>query len=277
MATGKGLATAWCRAHLERRARHGHETKPSFKASELAPYLRAAMSYIGPRLQSDRFIKDAVMRLTVLLEFAPFEEATRLRGLRASTRADITFGRLHRGGVKPERFLAAAIAIAAIMRTDTSLPRGDHEFAKVQLGKILHRWRSGTHIVHEMRVGDRNYRNELHKYPRSSGQVLRLIGQRVEEICEHATATVLDNVIALKVKRYDVPNQQQQHGGNEPNGDSPALISGLQADGGRGMVVHTNGGKRYRIIARTPESRRPEVGHEVNQYVRSQDHIVFPL
>lgn len=276
-ATGKGLGSSHCRAHLEHRARHGHYTKPSFMASELAPYLRSALSFIRPRLQSDRLIKKTVMRLAVLIESAPFEAATRLRGLPASTRADVMFGRLSRGGVKPERILAAAISIAAIMKEDARLPRGDKEFARVQLGKMLHRMRSGTHIVHEMWVGDRSYRNELHKYPRSSGQVLRIIGRRVEEICELAMASAVDSVIALKVKRYDAPQRQRQKLSGAARDGGPASITALQADGGRGVVAHTNEGKSYRIIPRSPTSSPPVIGHAVDEYTRSQDYTVFPL
>jgi hypothetical protein len=170
------------------------------------------------------------------------------------------------------------ISIAAIMREDTRLPRGDQEFQSVQVGKALHRLRSGTHIVHEMVVGDRRYRNELHKYPKSAGRVLRIIGQRVEDICEHTTATVLDNVIALKVKRYDVPKQQQQqHGAGASKVVDPTLIAELQTDDGYGVVVRTNEGRSYRIIPRTPAGSPPEIGHEIERYVSSQNHTVFPL
>ncbi|MCA1397222.1 hypothetical protein I6F38_13220 [Bradyrhizobium sp. BRP56] len=152
-------------------------------------------------MHADTFIKDAVMHLALLLEQSPFEIATRLRGMSAKARAAIAFGRLRKKGVKPERLLAVHIAISTLIEEDPR-PHRVKEFRLVQVAKALHRLASGHHVVNELYIRDRKHRSELHKFPRSSGQVLRIMGQRVEDICEWATAEHMAAVLALKVRRY---------------------------------------------------------------------------
>lgn len=201
LAAGIGLAPMHCRQHVDFHARHGSFWHRSYGAKELKPYLAAARAYIRPRLQTDQHIMDAVMKLALMLEESPHEIATRLRGMKAKARARIAFGRLRRKGVKPERLLAVYLAITVLIREEPSGPRSK-EFRLVQVAKALHRLASGHHVMHEMWVGDRRYKNELHKYPRSIGSVLRHMGEAVEERCEWATAEHADGVLALKVKRY---------------------------------------------------------------------------
>jgi hypothetical protein len=201
-AAGNGLAAHHCKRHVEHKARHGSHWHRTYRADELKPYLAAASSYIRPRLYTDCHIKDAVARLALLLEQAPYEIATRLRGLPSNTRAAIAFGRLHRKGIKPERLLAICLAITALIDEDPGSHRV-HEFRLTQLGKATHRLASGYHGVWPQQdQKGRTFRLELHAYARSTGVVLRLIGQAIEERCEWATDKHLAGVLALKVKRY---------------------------------------------------------------------------
>jgi hypothetical protein len=168
----------------------------------LKPYLAAAISYIRPRLETDPQIKGAVARLAALLEQSPYEIVTRLRGLPAKTRADIAFGRLRKRGIKPERLLAIHFAITGLIEED---PRSHRvkEFRLTQLAKAAHRLASGYHRVWPQQdQKGRILRIELHAYARSTGRVLRFIGQAIEERCEWATEKHLAGVLALKVKRY---------------------------------------------------------------------------
>lgn len=201
-AAGIGLAAFHCKRHVEHKARHGSHWHRSYRADELKPYLVAATSYIRPRLETDRDIKESIARLAILLEQSPYEIATRLRGLPAKTRAKIAFGRLHKKGIKPERLLATCLAITALIEEDPGSHRVK-EFRLTQLAKALSRLASGYHRVwpHQDRKG-RTVRIELHAYARSTGRVLRFIGQAIEEQCEWATEKHLAGVLALKVKRY---------------------------------------------------------------------------
>jgi hypothetical protein len=153
-------------------------------------------------MDTDREISDAVARLTILMEQSPYEIATRLRGLPARTRADIAFGRLRKRGIKPERLLAIHLAVTALIDEDPGSHRVK-EFRLVQVAKATHRLASGYHRVWPQQdKNGREFRIELHAYARSTGRVLRLIGQAIEERCEWATEKHLAGVLALKVKRY---------------------------------------------------------------------------
>lgn len=199
---GIGLASFHCKRHVEHKARHGSHWHRSYRADELKPYLAAATSYIWPRLETDREIKEATTRLVLLLEQSHYEIATRLRGLPSKTRADIAFGRMRKKGIKPQRLLAIHLAITALIEEDPGSHRVK-EFRLVQVAKAAHRLASGYHRVWPQQdKNGRPFRIELHAYARSTGRVLRLIGQMIEERCEWATEKHLDGVLALKVKRY---------------------------------------------------------------------------
>jgi hypothetical protein len=95
------------------------------------------------------------------------------------------------------------MAIAALIHEDPGAHR-IKEFRIVQVAKAAHRLASGYHRIWTG-LQDRNGRTiktELHTYARSTGRVLRLLGQIIEERCEAATAEHLDGVLALKIKRY---------------------------------------------------------------------------
>jgi hypothetical protein len=201
-AAGQGLAAFHCKRHVEHKARHGSHWHRSYRAGELKPYLSAATSYIRPRLETDPEVRVAVARLTSLLEQSPYEIATRLRGLSARTRADIAFGRLRRKGIKPERLLAIHLAVTALIEEDPGSHRVK-EFRLVQVAKAVHRLASGYHRVWPQQdKNGRNFRVEIHRFARSTGRVLRLIGQAIEGPCEWATEKSLHGVLALKIKRY---------------------------------------------------------------------------
>jgi hypothetical protein len=201
-AANQGLASFHCKRHVEHKARHGSHWHRSFRADELKPYLAAASSYIRPRIETDPQIKDAVVGLAMLLEQSPYEIATRLRGLPAKTRASIAFGRLRKRGIKSERLLAIHLAVTALIEEDPCSHR-TKEFRRVQAAKAIHRLASGYHRVWPQQDQKGwTFRIELHAYARSTGRVLRFIGQAIEERCEWATEKHLAGVLALKVKRY---------------------------------------------------------------------------
>lgn len=201
-AADQGLAAFHCKSHVEHKARHGSHWHISYRAEDLKPYVTAAALYIRPRMENDRTIMAAIAGLAAVMDQAPYEIATRLSGLPAKTRADIAFGRLRKGGIKPERLLAIHLAITALIEEDPGSHR-TKEFRLVQIAKAVHRLASGYHRVwpHQDAKG-RIVRIELHKYPRSSGRVLRILGAMIEEQCEWAAEKHLAGVLALKVKRY---------------------------------------------------------------------------
>jgi hypothetical protein len=202
-AAGIGLAAFHCRRHVEHKARHGSHWHGTYTAAELKPYLAAATSYIRPRAKSERFLKHALNAIALLLEEAgPTEIATRLKGMSAAKRARIALARLRVARIKPERFVAVVLAVTALIEEDPESHR-TKEFRTVQIAKALHRLASGYHRLWEYEdYHGIKRRTELHAFPKSSGPVLRLIGRKVEELCESVVDKHLAGVLALKVKRY---------------------------------------------------------------------------
>lgn len=202
-AAGIGLAAFHCRKHIEHKARHGSHWDGTYSAAELKPYLAAATSYLRPRAESDRFIKAALNAISLLLEEAgPTEIATRLRGMSPRRRARIALARLRVAGIKPERFVAIVLAVTALIEEDPDSHR-TKEFRTVQIAKALHRLASGTHKRWPfVDAYGRKRQTEMHAFPRSSGQVLRIMGRAVEGLCEWVIEKHLPGVLALKKKRY---------------------------------------------------------------------------
>jgi hypothetical protein len=130
--------------------------------------------------------------------------ATRLRGLTAQKRAQVAFARLREANIKPERLLAIHIAMTALIEDDPGSHRSK-EFLRVQSAKAIHRLASGYHRAWEMTNPQGGVRRiELHKWPRSSGRVLRYIGSAIEKECELVCEKHLTGVLALKARRYGV-------------------------------------------------------------------------
>lgn len=204
-AVGTGLAAFHCRKHVEHKARHGSHWHGTYSAAELKPYLAAATSYVRLRAESDRFIKQALNGIALLLEEAgPTEIATRLRGMSAQRRARIALARLRVAKIRPERFVAIVLAVTALIEEDPGSHR-TKEFRTVQIAKALHRLASGTHKRWPfLDAYGRKRQTEMHAFPRSSGQVLRIMGRAVENPSEWVVEKHLAGVLALKVKRYGV-------------------------------------------------------------------------
>ncbi|TXJ25536.1 MAG: hypothetical protein E6Q28_04070 [Afipia sp.] len=171
----------------------------------MKPYLAAATSYVRLRAESDRFIKEALAAIALLLEEAgPTEIATRLKGMSARRRARIALARLRVASIRPERFVAIVLAVTALIEEDPGSHRVK-EFRTVQIAKALHRLASGTHKRWPfVDAYGRKRQTEMHAFPRSSGQVLRIMGRAVEKPCEWVVEKHLPGVLALKVKRYGV-------------------------------------------------------------------------
>lgn len=85
--------------------------------------------------------------------------------------------------MKPERLLAIHMAVSAIIEDDNDSHRVK-EFRIVQVAKAAHRLASRTHKHWDIPTDYGTLRPiEFHAYPRSSGMVLREIGNEIEVIC----------------------------------------------------------------------------------------------
>jgi hypothetical protein len=131
-----------------------------------------------------------------------------LRGRSAAYRARVAFARLREAGIGTERLLAIHLGVTALIEDDFGSHRVE-EFRIVQIAKAVHRLASGTHRHWEMW----NPRGapvpiEIHAYPRSSGLVLREIGEALEKACGPLSREALAEIIALKKARYGVHPSQ---------------------------------------------------------------------
>ena len=202
-AASRGLAVFHCDKHVAHKARHGSYWHPTYRASELKPYLAAAASYVRMRDTTDRYIMASIAAVKIVLEEAgPTELATRLRGMSATNRARIAIARLREAGIKPERMVSIILGVRALIEEDPCSHRVE-EFRTVQAMKVLHRLASGTHKYWPIEdPHGRPLTIQMHAFPKSTGRVLRLMGRLLEEPCELTVNKHLESVLALKIKRY---------------------------------------------------------------------------
>jgi hypothetical protein len=203
-ASKDGLAAFVCRYHVQHRARHGSYWAKSPSATTLSPYLKAALSYIELHRHHDVFIRAALDGLAQLMASAgPVEIATRLRGLPPDQRARIALARLREAAIKPERLLAIVIAVAALIEEAPAAVHRTAEWRTVAVAKAAHRLASGTHRRWPLPQPDGSTKHiEMHAYPRSSGRVLRVLGEMIERECELVIDRHLTPVLTLKLERY---------------------------------------------------------------------------
>lgn len=185
----KGLNRMYCRSHEDHYERHGSYIKPSYTATHLAPFRKAAKSWLQAN-QGDPRVRLAIRAVEGLYYRAgPFVEAFRLRGLPPEKRARAAWARLREAEVDPRRPLEAWLAVELCIEADPQAER-KAEFKRVQAAKLIHRMASGSHKTWERQRPDgRVVVQGLHKYPQSRGQVLRHMGAQVEKAAELLVAS----------------------------------------------------------------------------------------
>ncbi|CAI9415291.1 hypothetical protein ANOBCDAF_03426 [Pleomorphomonas sp. T1.2MG-36] len=209
-AEGTGLAAFHCKRHVDHKARHGSHWHGTYRAADIAPYRKAADRWLKANA-ADSAVVSAVGALRGLLDGSgPFTPSTSLRGLPVRDRARIAFVRLARAEIKPETILAIHLAMSALIEEDPGSHRV-REFRVVQVAKAVHRLASGYHRKWEFEGADGKTRaTELHGYARSTGRVLRLIGEEIDRACEMLAADHMADVMALKVERYGTHPRKPQ-------------------------------------------------------------------
>ncbi|ANN61235.1 hypothetical protein A9174_03770 [Mesorhizobium loti NZP2037] len=202
LASGSGLSPFHCRYHVLYKARHGSHWCATYRAAELSPYVVAASAWLAQGAQQGA-VSAVVQELAhVLAGAGRVEPAMDLRGQPASYRARVAFARLREAGIEPSRLLAIYLGVSALIEDDLGSHR-TQEFKIVQAAKAIHRLASGTHKSWEMfnPLGP-DIHTELHAYPRSSGLVLRKIGEKLEMAGEALAREAVGEIIAIKTKRF---------------------------------------------------------------------------
>jgi hypothetical protein len=214
---GVGLAEMHCKYHVAYRARHGSYWCPTYTAADLKPYLKSAAEYIK-RNRAETFIAHTILGLQALLDGAGrAEPAQDIKHRSAAHRARVALARLREAHVAPERLLAIHMAVSALIEDDAGSHRVK-EFRIVQVAKAVHRLASGTHKQWAWPLPDgRMYPIPFHAYPKSSGRVLRIIGDEIEELCAKVTERDLDAVRALKKEQFGPHPSQVSDSGWRPH------------------------------------------------------------
>lgn len=196
------IASYHCRYHVQRRARHGSHWCTTYSAAELKLYQISASLWIEAHI-SYKGTRAALGSLDDLLRFAgPASPAMNLRGVSAAKRASVAFARLRESNVEAQRILAIFLGVAALIQDDLGSHRV-REFRIVQVAKATHRLASGTHRRWEVwRPNGPPVHVEMHTYPKSSGLVLRRIGEAIEEACQYIPPSAVADIIAAKAERW---------------------------------------------------------------------------
>ncbi len=205
MATaGVGLSQTLCKRCVQHGARHGSTWCPSIPATTLRPYLVVAKAWVKDH-KADVPVTYALLGLQGLVQEAASRgvlPAQDIKWRTAEDKARIAFAHLADVNVPPERVLATHVGVWACIDDDAYAHRSN-EYRLVQSAKALHRLASGTHNHYEWPMSDGSFKPfVVHRYPRSSGGVLRIIGKTVDEICGSVAETALGAVCSFKLERY---------------------------------------------------------------------------
>jgi hypothetical protein len=199
MAEGRGLSNARCRYHVQHEARHGSVWKKTYSAKQLAPFRATARKWIIDNRHLNS-VEQSRRQFEVLLQGAgQSESALRLRGLKPQERARIAIARLRDANVTAAKLLEVVLAVNMILKEDPVTDRSK-DYRLCQIAKPCQRMASSTH--------KRWNTTEIHAYPKSSGQVLRHLGAKLEVCAEWLVAGHLTEILAAKVKahgRYQPP------------------------------------------------------------------------
>lgn len=175
---GNGYSARYCKHHVEFHRRHGSYWHRSLSAADLKPYLNAARRWLK-RHSNDHRVKAATASIEALLAGSGrAENAYSLRGRSPRERARIALARLRRAETGPLAILERSIAVTACCEAK-GIDERQREYRHVQIAKSIHRLASGTHKT-------TSGFPLPSKYPRSEGQVLRHIGQWLDDIASFA-------------------------------------------------------------------------------------------
>jgi hypothetical protein len=223
--SGKGLSSLYCKYHSQFANRHGSVWKRSYTATELRDYRRTAERYFNAK-ENDRWVDVALAGLRGLLNTSgPNERPGDTIHLKPRDKARAALARLRAQHVPPMRLLIDAAAVVMALAEDNEKPADDGEFAKVQIAKLCLRKAGGyrytrfgaaqpaANVVQfgalKVNVGHGQGAPAAKRwgiYTRSSGLMLRHLGEAVYEACEDAIGQHLSAMLQARRRWYDTQN-----------------------------------------------------------------------
>lgn len=193
---GRGLSETYCRVHVERQARHGHPTRPSYSKAELAPFRQAAWDWYRQH-KHEAHVRQAVGRLESLMSSqGRSKDHYDQRGMAPKSKARNTLARLHEAGKTGEQLFHIVLSVRAAY--GALGPHGYPEFPLVVIAKQAKRLRGGGGTPYRAgpsRLGPKELR------PR--GLYLRTLGEMVEEAAD------LDPETIEEVRRRATPSPEE--------------------------------------------------------------------
>lgn len=186
---GKGFSQFHCRYHVQWNNRHGSYWKGTYRAAELLPYRKAAERYLREHAE-DKWITHTLGALDgIMRRSGPVQSMSDVMVMPPAEKARAALARMRAADVPAKRLLVVYLGVSAAVAEDPIGPGGEPgEYRRVQVAKAAHRLASGYHT-------DYGYE----RYPRSSGLMLRHLGQQIEKACEFMREYHLDAVLDLKV------------------------------------------------------------------------------
>jgi hypothetical protein len=215
---GSGFGMFLCEYHQARLAKHGHAEVPNVLGPTLKPYRETAQRWINAELaQGNVRIQGARTAIWGIMQTSGnVPAAMDTKRWSAEAKAKAAWARLREAPIDPSRILASHTAMVTLLADDTWAPRS-HEYVLVQSAKAIHRLASGTHRDYAIALpvslsslhGTDGEGAEppirkasLHVYPRSQGQVLRVMGTTLDEVCGSLAEDMIPLIIAQKEQRY---------------------------------------------------------------------------
>lgn len=216
--TGDSLGR-YCRQHLKHTRRHGHPIKPSYRASEIAPYRIAVAKWLAMNA-TRREVEHALAGIEqILAASGRAVEPRHLLGLPAKDRAAAIWARIRERRAEPKAILATILGVSLCIAADHQRP-SHAEFRYVQVAKLLNRIGGG--IVRRWEQTPLTIKNSdgvartverppkvMRWFPDSSGLVLREVGRAACEaaswILHGRTVEMLAEVRALITPKRRYP------------------------------------------------------------------------
>lgn len=200
LAAGNGHSRRYCKHHVEFHRRHGSYWFKSLTAAELMPFRKAARAWLGSYSTDYRVVAATSSTRALLETSGRVENAYSLRGRTAEEKARIALARLRNAKIDPAAILERIIAVTACCEAK-GIDDRQREYRYVQLAKSVHRLASGTHKT-------TSGFPLPSKYPRSEGQVLRHLGQWLDDIA----AFTLDGRSIAEEHLHERSNQRALSG-----------------------------------------------------------------
>ena len=202
---GAGFSRTHCRYHVQFKNRHGSYWKGTYTAAHLAPYRKAVRKFLSAHPAQRAGGLDSIWLMCLGGNYMAVLAA---RSRSPDVKASAALARLRDIGVDRLRILEAYLAVCAAVEDDPAKPGSDtEEYRRVQAAKAVHRLASGE-------GRDYGEYGRSYRYSRSSGLMLRHLGEALDEACgtlaRWSMAKILEEKRAADAARWAALEAKRQ-------------------------------------------------------------------